>query len=109
MGNVCQAFLGQAPARQATLFAGSTFIIFIISLPLLIRKIFELGLPKSTICTTVNKVCASGMKSIMLASQSLQCGHQEIVLAGGMESMSNVPFYLARGEPKYGGAKLEVS
>ncbi|XP_054005933.1 acetyl-CoA acetyltransferase, mitochondrial isoform X2 [Hylaeus anthracinus] len=86
MGNVCQAFEGQAPARQATLFA---------------------GFPKSTICTTVNKVCASGMKSIMLASQTLQCGHQEIVLAGGMESMSNVPFYLARGETKYGGMKLE--
>lgn len=67
-----------------------------------------LGLPKSTICTTVNKVCASGMKSVMLASQSLQCGHQEIVLAGGMESMSNVPFYLKRGETSYGGLKLEV-
>ncbi|XP_017876125.1 acetyl-CoA acetyltransferase, mitochondrial isoform X2 [Ceratina calcarata] len=86
MGNVCQGYVGQAPARQATLFA---------------------GLPKSTICTTVNKVCASGMKSIMLASQSLQCGHQEITLGGGMESMSNVPFYLARGETKYGGMKLE--
>ncbi|XP_076657934.1 acetyl-CoA acetyltransferase 1 isoform X3 [Halictus rubicundus] len=86
MGNVCQASLGQAPARQATLFA---------------------GLPKSTVCTTINKVCASGMKSIMLASQSLQCGHQEIVVAGGMESMSNVPFYLARGETRYGGMKLE--
>ncbi|XP_076178683.1 acetyl-CoA acetyltransferase 1 isoform X2 [Ptiloglossa arizonensis] len=86
MGNVCQAFLGQAPARQATLFA---------------------DLPKSTVCTTINKVCASGMKSIMLASETLQCGHQEIVLAGGMESMSNVPFYLARGETKYGGMKLE--
>jgi len=68
-----------------------------------------LGLPKSTICTTVNKVCASGMKSVMLASQSLQCGHQEIVLAGGMESMSNVPYYLARGETSYGGVKLEVN
>lgn len=68
----------------------------------------SLGLPKSTICTTVNKVCASGMKSVMLASQSLQCGHQEIVLAGGMESMSNVPYYLARGETSYGGVKLEV-
>lgn len=86
MGNVCQGFLGQAPARQATLFA---------------------GLPQSTVCTTVNKVCASGMKSIMLASQSLQCGHQEIVLAGGMESMSNVPYYLARGETPYGGIKLQ--
>lgn len=67
-----------------------------------------LGLPKSTVCTTVNKVCASGMKSIMLASQSLQCGHQEIILAGGMESMSNVPYYLARGETPYGGVKLQV-
>lgn len=67
-----------------------------------------LGLPKSTICTTVNKVCASGMKSVMLASQSLQCGHQEIVLAGGMESMSNVPYYLARGDTPYGGIKLQV-
>ncbi|XP_072752720.1 acetyl-CoA acetyltransferase, mitochondrial isoform X2 [Anoplolepis gracilipes] len=86
MGNVCQSFLGQAPARQAALFA---------------------GLPKSTICTTVNKVCASGMKSIMLASQSLQCGHQEIILAGGMESMSNVPYYMARGETPYGGVKLQ--
>ncbi|CAL1688571.1 unnamed protein product [Lasius platythorax] len=86
MGNVCQGFLGQAPARQAALFA---------------------GLPKSTVCTTVNKVCASGMKSIMLASQSLQCGHQEIILAGGMESMSNVPYYLARGETPYGGVKLQ--
>ncbi|XP_078049541.1 acetyl-CoA acetyltransferase 1 isoform X2 [Augochlora pura] len=85
MGTVCQAFLGQAPARQATLFA---------------------GLPKSTICTTINKVCASGMKSIMLASQSLQCGHQDIIVAGGMESMSNVPFYLARGDTKYGGMQL---
>jgi len=48
------------------------------------------------------------MKSVMLASQSLQCGHQEIVLAGGMESMSNVPYYLARGGTPYGGIKLEV-
>lgn len=67
-----------------------------------------LGLPKSTICTTINKVCASGMKSIMLASQSLICGHQQIVIAGGMESMSNVPFYLARGDTKYGGVNLSV-
>jgi len=48
------------------------------------------------------------MKSVMLATQSLQCGHQEIVLAGGMESMSNVPYYLRRGTMPYGGAKLEV-
>ncbi|XP_043266663.1 acetyl-CoA acetyltransferase, mitochondrial isoform X2 [Venturia canescens] len=86
MGNVCQGYLGQAPARQATLFA---------------------GLPKSTICTTVNKVCASGMKSVMLASQAIQCGNQDILIAGGMESMSNVPFYLKRGDTTYGGMKLE--
>jgi len=85
MGNVCQGGVGQAPARQATIFA---------------------GLPKSTICTTINKVCASGMKSIMLASQSLICGHQQIIVAGGMESMSNVPFYLTRGDTKYGGVNL---
>ncbi|XP_050420575.1 acetyl-CoA acetyltransferase, mitochondrial [Adelges cooleyi] len=85
LGNVCQGGVGQAPARQATIFA---------------------GLPKSTICTTINKVCASGMKSIMLGSQSLLCGHQNIIVAGGMESMSNVPFYLARGDTKYGGVNL---
>lgn len=56
----------------------------------------------------MNKVCASGMKTVMLAAQSLQCGHQEIILAGGMESMSNVPYYLARGTTPYGGVKLEV-
>lgn len=61
MGNVCSAGLGQAPARQATIFA---------------------GLPQSTICTTVNKVCSSGMKSIMLASQGLMCGHQTVAIAG---------------------------
>lgn len=66
------------------------------------------GLPKSTICTTVNKVCASGMKSVMLAAQALQCGHQDMIVAGGMESMSNVPYYLKRGETAYGGMKLEV-
>ncbi|XP_044259800.1 acetyl-CoA acetyltransferase, mitochondrial isoform X1 [Tribolium madens] len=85
MGNVCQGGVGQAPARQATLFA---------------------GFPKSTICTTVNKVCASGMKSVMLASQSLQAGHQDVVLAGGMESMSNVPYYMKRGPTPYGGVNL---
>lgn len=85
MGNVCQGGVGQAPARQSTLFA---------------------GLPKATICTTINKVCASGMKSIILASQNLQTGHQEVVLAGGMESMSNVPYYLRRGQTPYGGVNL---
>ncbi|XP_026318877.1 acetyl-CoA acetyltransferase, mitochondrial isoform X2 [Hyposmocoma kahamanoa] len=85
IGNVCGANLGQAPARQAVIFA---------------------GLPKSTICTTVNKVCSSGMKSVMLAAQGLQTGAQDIILAGGMESMSNVPFYLKRGETTYGGMQL---
>ncbi|CAB3226670.1 unnamed protein product [Arctia plantaginis] len=85
IGNVCPANMGQAPARQAVIFA---------------------GLPKSTICTTVNKVCASGMKSIMLAAQGLQTGAQDVILAGGMESMSNVPYYLKRGETAYGGMQL---
>ncbi|KAK4883079.1 hypothetical protein RN001_006398 [Aquatica leii] len=85
LGHVCQGGAGQAPARQATIFA---------------------GLPKSTICTTVNKVCASGMKSVMLAAQSLQAGHQDVILAGGMESMSNVPYYLKRGQTPYGGVTL---
>jgi acetyl-CoA C-acetyltransferase len=73
MGNVISANLGQAPARQAAIYA---------------------GLPKSVPCTTVNKVCASGMKAIMLAAQSIMLGHNDIVVAGGMESMSNIPFYL---------------
>lgn len=85
MGNVIQSGLGQAPARQAALFA---------------------GLPKTTICTTVNKVCASGMKAIMLGAQTILCGNQNIVLAGGMESMSNVPYYLKRGQTPYGGVSL---
>lgn len=85
MGNVIQAAVGQAPARQAAIFA---------------------GLSKSTVCTTINKVCASGMKSVMLGAQSLLCGHQNVIVAGGMESMSNVPFYMNRGETKYGGVFL---
>lgn len=85
MGNVCQGGVGQAPARQATIFS---------------------GLPKSTECTTINKVCASGMKSIQLAAQNLMCGHQDVMIAGGMESMSNVPFYMKRGEISYGGVTL---
>ncbi|CAF3516639.1 unnamed protein product [Rotaria socialis] len=80
MGNVVQA------ARQASIYAGLT---------------------QETICTTVNKVCASGMKAIMIASQSLMCGHQDIMIAGGMESMSNVPYYLARGDTPYGNIQLE--
>ena len=77
MGNVVSAGIGQAPARQAVLGA---------------------GLPESTICTTINKVCASGMKSVMLAAQTLHCssGGTAAILAGGMESMSNVPHYLPK-------------
>lgn len=85
MGNVISAGGGQAPARQAALGA---------------------GLSQSTPCTTINKVCASGMKAIMLAAQSLQCGSQEVMVAGGMESMSNVPYYMSRGETPYGGVNL---
>ncbi|KAM4795085.1 acetyl-CoA acetyltransferase, mitochondrial [Rhinophrynus dorsalis] len=86
MGNVLQAGQGQAPARQATLGA---------------------GLAISTPTTTINKVCASGMKSIMLAAQNLMCGHQEVMVAGGMESMSNVPYCMSRGATPYGGVRLE--
>ena len=76
MGNVLQANLGQAPARQAAIFA---------------------GLSQETPCTTINKVCSSGMKSIMLAAQSIICGDNEVVIAGGMENMSSVPHYFAKG------------
>lgn len=86
MGCVLQGGVGQAPARQAALFA---------------------GMPQSTICTTVNKVCASGMKAIMLASQVLMANHQQVCGAGGMESMSNAPFYLSREAPSYGGVQLK--
>ncbi|KAI1242009.1 Acetyl-CoA acetyltransferase A, partial [Lamprotornis superbus] len=86
MGNVLQAGQGQAPARQAVLGA---------------------GLPIATPTTTVNKVCASGMKSIMMAAQSLMCGSQDVMVAGGMESMSNVPYTMSRGATPYGGVKLE--
>ncbi|XP_009707658.1 PREDICTED: acetyl-CoA acetyltransferase, mitochondrial-like, partial [Cariama cristata] len=86
MGNVLQAGQGQAPARQAVLGA---------------------GLPVCTPTTTVNKVCASGMKSIMMAAQSLMCGSQDVMVAGGMESMSNVPYTMSRGSTPYGGVKLE--
>lgn len=87
MGNVLQAGLGQAPARQAAKFA---------------------GLPDSVICTTVNKVCASGMKSIALAAQSIMLGDNDIVIAGGMENMSSVPHYLlgSRNGFRLGDAKL---
>jgi acetyl-CoA C-acetyltransferase len=87
MGNVCSAGLGQAPARQAALGA---------------------GVPENTPCTTVNKVCASGMKSIMLAAQQIQLGLVDIAVAGGMESMSNIPYYLSdmRWGSKYGARQV---
>ena len=86
-GNVIQANVGQAPARQASLGAGIGY-----------------NVP----CTTINKVCASGMKSIMLAAQSIMLGQNEIVVAGGMESMSNIPYYLpkVRWGLKFGGSEL---
>ena len=76
MGNVLQANIGQAPARQAAKFA---------------------GLANEVPCTTVNKVCSSGMKSIMLAAQTIKAGDNDIVIAGGMENMSAVPHYLDKG------------
>jgi len=87
MGNVLQANLGQAPARQAALFA---------------------GLSEKIPCTTINKVCSSGLKSIMLASQTIMCGDNDVVIAGGMENMSNVPHYFAKGRngQKLGDMKL---
>lgn len=87
MGNVLQAGEGQAPARQAALGA---------------------GLPNTVPCTTVNKVCASGMKAIMLAAQTIKAGDADIVVAGGMESMSQTPFYSmsARTGTKFGNTQL---
>jgi acetyl-CoA C-acetyltransferase len=86
-GNVISANVGQAPARQAALGA---------------------NIPSSVPCTTINKVCSSGMKSIMIGAQSIMAGQNDIVIAGGMESMSNIPYYLdkARFGYKYGGGKL---
>jgi len=87
MGNVISANLGQAPARQAAKKA---------------------GLPDTVECTTVNKVCASGSKAIMFAAQAIMLGQAEVILAGGMESMSNVPYYLdkARFGAKYGHGQM---
>ncbi|MBT4344732.1 MAG: acetyl-CoA C-acyltransferase [Flavobacteriales bacterium] len=87
MGNVLQANLGQAPARQSSIFA---------------------GLSENVPCTTVNKVCSSGLKSIILASQTIMCGDNDVVVAGGMENMSNVPHYFAKGRygQKLGDMKL---
>ncbi len=87
MGNVVSANLGQAPARQAARSA---------------------GIPDNVPCTTVNKVCASGMKCIMFGAQSIMLGHNDIVVAGGMENMSAVPYYVpnARWGYKYGDSSL---
>lgn len=87
MGNVLSANLGQAPARQAAIGA---------------------GIGHNVPCTTVNKVCSSGMKSVMLGAQSIMLGINDVVVAGGMESMSNVPFYVpkARFGYKYGHGQL---
>lgn len=87
MGNVLQANLGQAPARQAAIFA---------------------GLGNNIPCTTVNKVCSSGMKSVMLGVQSIMLGDNDVVVAGGMENMSQAPYYLdkARTGYKYGNGQI---
>ncbi len=87
MGNVVSAGLGQAPARQAALGA---------------------GIPQGVPCTTVNKVCASGMKTVMFGAQSIMLGQNDIVVTGGMESMSNIPYYIpkARWGYKYGNNEL---
>lgn len=87
MGNVLQAGVGQAPARQAALGA---------------------GIPNTVPCTTVNKVCASGMKAVMFAAQAIKCGDADIIVAGGMESMSQTPFYSmnTRTGNKFGNTQL---
>ena len=87
MGNVLQANLGQAPARQAAIFA---------------------GLSENVPCTTINKVCASGMKATMLGAQSIMLGDNEVVVTGGMENMSQAPYYLdkARTGYKYGNGQV---
>ena len=87
MGNVLQAGVGQAPARQASIFA---------------------GLPPSVECMTINKVCGSGMKSLMLAAQAVILGDAEVVVAGGMESMSNAPYMLAKAREGYRVGNGEV-
>ena len=86
MGAVLQGGMGQAPDRQAALFA---------------------GLPVYVHCTVVNNVCASGMKSIIQAAQLLQLGQNRFMVAGGMESMSNMPYYMARVDNPYGGVTLK--
>ena len=87
MGNVVSANLGQAPARQAALFA---------------------GIPNTVPCTTINKVCSSGAKAVMLGAQSIMLGQKDIIVAGGMENMSQIPYYLpkARYGYKFGSGQL---
>jgi len=86
MGNVVSAGLGQAPARQAAIFA---------------------GIPDAVPCTTINKVCASGMKAIMIAAQTIKAGDAEIIVAGGMENMSSIPHYVAgRAGTKLGNISM---
>lgn len=88
MGNVLQGSVGQSPARQAAIFA---------------------GLPSSVEAITINKVCASGLKSVVFAAQNIQLGLAEAQVAGGMENMSRVPYYLPRssGLPAFGNVQLE--
>jgi acetyl-CoA C-acetyltransferase len=88
MGNVLSAGVGQAPARQAAIFA---------------------GLPTSIEATTVNKVCASGLKAVSLAAQTIELGQSEAQIAGGFENMTRVPYYLNRAsqQPPFGHQKLE--
>lgn len=87
MGCVLPAGLGQAPARQAAIYS---------------------GIPDSVPCMTINKVCGSGLKAVMLAEQAIKCGDAEIIVAGGFESMSNVPYYLDKARTGYrmGNAKI---
>lgn len=80
MGNVLSGGIGQAPARQAAIFA---------------------GLPESVPCTTINKVCGSGMKAVMMGAQAIRCGDADIVVAGGMESMSQAPYALPKARTGY--------
>ncbi|KIR81777.1 acetyl-CoA C-acetyltransferase [Cryptococcus gattii E566] len=88
MGNVVQAGVGQSPARQVGIGA---------------------GIPETTDATTINKVCASGMKAIMLATQNIQLGQRGIMVAGGMESMSQAPFLVPRQNPAFGGFETKDS
>jgi len=87
MGNVLSAGLGQAPTKQAAIYA---------------------GIPNAVPCTTVNKVCSSGMKSVMMAAQAIKCGDADIIVAGGMENMSRIPHYIdGRNGVKFGNVKVE--